>query len=125
MFLKSKAEITETALYLHCFATAVLKAMPEGTGDTFGIGEDDFIIELYPFAELIQKRTTEAWADGRHSTGVFCYDAMPDLADWFVAAAARIPPPQLNRSMRLSDGLPELDEFDLDLARVIEIHTAC
>lgn len=119
---KSRQEVIETGMILHYLAEEILKILPDGTGDQFGIGEDDFIIELYPFAELIEKRITEAYADGKQANGVFVFDAMPEVAIWFVEAAMRVPEPPLNTPLKLNVRFPELDEFDLDLARVIEVH---
>lgn len=123
--IKSRQETIETAMILHYLTEEILKVLPEYSSldNLFGIGEDDFVIELYPYAELIEKRTTEAFADGKHANGVFVFDAMPELAIWFVEAAMREGVEPVDAPLALSAGFPEIDEFDLDLARVIEVHT--
>ena len=104
------------ALYLHCFATEVLKQLDEGTGDLFGIGEDCFIVQLYPYAELISSAHDKALEDKRNFKGTFVYDVMEELAGLFVDSIMR---QQITVCADMAYELPELDEFKLDVDRVV------
>ncbi len=107
------------ALYLHCFATEVLKQLPESTGDLFGIGEDYFIVLLYPFAEMISHTKDKAEELGLHFQGVFVYDCMEELAGLFIATIMR---QKIEVCAAMAYELPELDEFELDVVRVVASH---
>ncbi len=107
------------ALYLHCFATEVLKQLPESTGDLFGIGEDYFIVLLYPFAEMIASTKDKAEELGKQFQGVFVYDCMEELAGLFIATIMR---QKIEICAAMAYELPELDEFELDVSRVVSRH---
>ena len=111
-----KPEQAYTAMLLHYFAKKVLYELPENTGDTFGIGEDDFIMALYPYAELIVKLANQAVDRGKDFDGLRIYDAFDLMAECLVISVLR----QSGAPMEYE--LPELDEFELDILRVIESH---
>ena len=111
----------EIGMYLHYFATEVIKQLPECTGDLFGIGEDALVLDLYPFAELIVNVSNKAYEDGKHFTGVFVYDAMEELVGLFIATIMRQQPEGDNT---MAYEMPELDEYELDVVRVVDSHTA-
>ena len=104
------------ALYLHCFTTEVLKQLPESTGDLFGIGEDVFIVLLYPFSKLIVDAHDKTTGDGKQFQGVFVYDVMEELAGLFIAAVMR---QKITVCATMAYELPELDMFELDVNRVV------
>tara|TARA_R110000803_G_scaffold5230_3_gene17332 strand:- start:122 stop:808 length:687 start_codon:yes stop_codon:yes gene_type:complete len=107
----------EIAMYLSYFTEEILKQLPECTGDLFGIDEDCFVIELYPFAESIFKHTYEAKAEGSDFTGVFGYDAMEELAGLWISTVMRQQPIATTTT---TYEMPELDEFELDIVRVVD-----
>lgn len=111
--------LAEDALYLHCFATEVLKQLPEGTGDLFGIGEDHFIMGLFPFAQLIAKTKGEAVDDKKYFAGTFVYDCMEELAGLWIATVMR---QQIEICAAMAYEMPELDEYELDVVRVVNSH---
>ena len=106
--------LPEVAMHLHYFAEEVLKQLPDSIGDLFGIGEDCLVLELYPFAELIFKYMCEAIDDKKEFNGVFVYDVMEELAGLWITTATKDPG---------TCEVPELDEFELDIARVVGQYT--
>ncbi len=117
---KQRASSDEVAMTLCYFATEVIDQLPETCGDLFGLGEDDFIMALYPYAKLIVSMTDEAHESGRNFKYVFVYEAMAELAEFFIAAVLR---QEITICAAMAYELPEIDEFALDVARVIEAHT--
>ena len=101
------------ALYLHCFATEVVSQLDESTGDLFGIGEDCFIVKLYPYSELIATIHEEELAKKRKFSGTFVYDVMEELAGLFISSIMR------QEADTMEHEFPELDEFKLDVVRVV------
>ncbi len=109
------------ALYLHCFATEVLKQLPESTGDLFGIGEDVFIVLLYPFSKLIVDAHDKATGEDKlNFSGTFVYDVMEELAGLFISAVMR---QQITVCATMAYELPELDMFELDVNRVVPFYS--
>lgn len=110
-----KPNTAEVAMNLHYLAEEILSSLHDRCiGVLFGIGEDDFIMELYPYAEMIVKMTDEAHANGKNFRFVFVYEAMENLAEFFWSAVKRQNAPQFECKM------PEMDEFVLDIQRTID-----
>ena len=109
---------TEIAMNLHYLAEAILNYIPDdsGTGDIFGIGEDCFIRELYPYAQLIAELTDQADSKGHKFKGIFVYEAMEPLAELFMGIVDR------QEAEECAAEMPDIDEFELDILRVIESH---
>ena len=106
----------EVAMNLHYLAEAILKHLSEDEciGDIFGIGEDDFIMELYPYANLIVQLTDKAYFDGKQFSGVFVYDCMEVVAQnfWFIVENQDAKPLEFN--------MPDIDAFKLKVLLAIE-----
>ena len=117
MKVKNAAEVN---MYSHYLAIEIIKELPELTGDMFGLGECDFIYELLPYAELIVSMTNEAHDNGKQFNCTFVYDAMEDIAEYFIAIVLR---QQITVCAAMAYEMPDIDEFKLDVARVIEVHT--
>jgi len=108
------------AMYLHYFAEEVIKQSPDSIGDLFGIGEDCFVLELFPFAQLINKCVDIALEDDRHLSGVFVYDAMEELAGLFIALIMR----NNLSAVPMAYEMPKLDQFELAVVQVVEKHSS-
>jgi len=69
---------------------------------------------------LIVKCTYEAHDKEQYFNGVFVYDAMEELAGLWIATVMR---QKIEVSAQMAYELPELDEFELDVVRVVASHT--
>jgi len=107
----------EKAMYHFYFVTEVIRTIPENQciGDLFGIGEDCFVIELYPFSNLFYRKVDEAYRNGHEFSGCAVYEIVKPLAEYFWEQIER----QELKPLEVS--LPDKDEFELDLNRVIEM----
>ena len=103
----------QIATYHYYLCDAVLKALPEGhtVGDLFGLGEDEFISEMYQYSKAFYLYVDQLWNNGAQFSGVVVYDVCESLADLFVSTSAEL------------EELPELDAFKLDLVRVMDDYT--
>ena len=115
--ITSEAEI---AMNLHYLAEAIISYINDETctGDIFGIGEDDLVMELYPYAQLIVKLTDDAYQAGRQFSGVFVYDSIQEIAENFMGIVER------QNVGQCAAVMPDIDEFELDVARVISAYTS-
>lgn len=107
------------AMFLHCFATEVLKQLPEPVGDLFGTGQDCFVMDLFPYAVLIVAEF-DTQLETRNFTGTFIYDAVEELADLFIASVMR---QQDLVCLTEAYTMPDIDEFQLDVVRVTYSHS--
>lgn len=103
----------EIAMIVHYLAVELLKS-DHCIGDMFGIGEDDFVMELYPYANKIAKMTDEAYLNGSRFQGVHVYECMRGIAEFFWGIVER------QNARPMDSAMPEMDEFELDVARVID-----
>jgi len=112
---KSTSE-AEIAMNLHYLAEAIIKCIPDDTcvGNIFGVGEDDLVMQLYPYAQLIVKLSDKAYDEGANFSGVFVYEAMEELAELFMGIVDR------QNASPLECEMPDIDEFELDILRVIK-----
>ncbi|BEI26563.1 hypothetical protein DDN26_14470 [Vibrio cholerae] len=106
------------ATYHFYLCTAVLKEMEKrdlNTGDNLGIGEDVFVTELYPYSNLLY-RHVNAHTDlpNTHWKESDFYDVCDQLAAFFVDAIEQ------QETAPLESVMPELDEFELDIQRVLQ-----
>lgn len=111
-----KLEQAYIAMVHYYFVKKVIHELPECTGDMFGIGEDDFVMALYSYTELVVKLTIQASDEGKNFDGIRIYDAFDLMAECLVVAVLQC------KSAPMECELPELDEFELDILRVIESH---
>ncbi|ELA9367548.1 hypothetical protein QUN99_003438 [Vibrio parahaemolyticus] len=100
------------------FCTSVLQEIADrgiDSGDLTGVGEDVFIVEMYPYSNLLRQHIdvlesdpTSNWTDSK------LFDVCNNLAAFFVDAIER----QDTTNDRAV--MPELDEFHLDIQRVLQ-----
>lgn len=107
------------AMYHYYFSSHIINKI-DGSGDTFGLAEDDLVIELYAYSNLIWLKIT-------------VFDGC-DISDFhsFIADCAAIITDEINNLIEDNKGpdsdmgffeLMDIDEFELDLTRVIHCHT--
>ena len=71
-------------------------------------------MELYHYAELVVELADKAIEQGEQFSGVFVYEAMEELAAFFVASVLR------QEAKPMECALPDMDEWELDVQRVID-----
>ncbi|HAS6097062.1 MULTISPECIES: hypothetical protein [Vibrio] len=102
------------AKYHFYFTTAVLKHAEENgisIGDSFGHGEDDFVVDLYPYSNLIYRCVDELEQAPNRWKESDLFDVVDNLSDCFWGIIEREEHEPMEASM------PCLDEFELDIKR--------
>jgi hypothetical protein len=104
------------ALVHFYFATELLKDLSEkelSIGDVIGVGEDVFLLDLYPYSNLIHKVMADFDIDvcDIRTHELYVYDS---LADCFWGIVER--DSQANEFAVM----PDKDEFELDVNRLID-----
>ncbi|OKQ18231.1 hypothetical protein [Vibrio antiquarius] len=106
------------AKYHFYFTTAVLKHAEDNhinIGDCFGYGEDNFVVDLYPYSNLIYRcvdeieRAPNKWKESE------LFDLVDNLSDCFWGIIEREGYDEMDTSM------PCLDEFELDIKRALNV----
>lgn len=107
------------ATYHHYFVTAILKYASENefqVADVFGVGEDEFVVSLYPFSNMIY-RIVDAHSQtdaGRHWKDSQLFGLMVNVAYSFWGAVEREDYDEMEAEM------PCPDEFELDVQRYLD-----
>ncbi len=105
------------ATYHFYLTQAVLKTIAESgqtVGDIFGIGEDTFVTELYPYSNLLYRCVSE------HEANPDCnwkesdiFETVNELAELFMAIVER------DTASPLEAHMPDIVEFELDIKRIL------
>lgn len=98
----------EISQYHYFLTSAILDKLPEGQsiGDLFGMGEDNFVLEIYDHAMAFYLEGDRLFRAGCDFPGVVVYDITDELAECFWSLFG------------IFEELPEVDAFALDVARV-------
>ena len=102
------------ALVHFYFATELLKAMSEkelAIGDVIGVGEDVFLLDLYPYSNLIHKIMADFDID---VCDIRTHELYDSLADCFWGIVER------DTQAKEFAVMPDKDEFELDVNRLID-----
>ena len=83
-------------------------------GDIFGIGEDDLVMQLWDYAEALEKAWVEFERD-RSSPGVFAYDVSDN-------SASRLMIEMMEHPSAIEDSLPALDEWQEKINRLVDLY---
>jgi len=106
------------SMYHFYLTSEILKKVPS-TGDIFGLAEDDLVIEIYPYSNLIWRKCTE-FCDGE--IGDF-YSFIADCAAIITDTIEDLDGNQIDKANVKFIELMDIDEFELDVVRVINCHT--
>ena len=108
----------ECVAILHYYLTFhIIEWASEGescVGDKFGIGEDDLVMQLWCYAEAIEKAWIEFERD-RNAPGVFAYD----VAD---GSAPKLMIEMMEHPNAIEDSLPALDEWQKKVNRLVDLY---
>lgn len=99
------------------FTTAVLQYAEENgisIGDSFGHGEDDFVVELYPYSTLIYRCVDELVKGPNFWVESALFDVVDNLTDCFWEIIEREQHEPMETSMSCQTCK---DEFELDIKR--------
>ena len=112
--VQKKQQAANIATFHFYMTTEVLKHAPDGNiGDIFGISEDVFVQELYEYTYLFCKKIDQAQSAGALFSEEMSIASADALADWFWGQVDRCNPVNYAK-------MPEFDEFELDITRVLE-----
>lgn len=115
-------DAAEVGMYQHYFATELLKQLPDSCLDLFNVGEDCFVMNLYPYADLITKHVLLSLEDKDSELQViFAYEAMEELAGLWMATVMR-QKIQVHDEMQYQ--MPALDQFELAVIQVMAKHSS-
>lgn len=106
----SERNHAEIGMYHYFFADAILNSIPNGDniGDIFGMGQDSFVMELYPLTEAFWLKVDSLYQSGHDFKGVIVYDLMDKVAECFWLSVVNC------------GGIPSVDDFVLELGNVVD-----
>lgn len=107
----------ENAMYLYYLATAIIQQTPAlfYSNELRNEGEDGFVMDLFPFAQVLLDQINKVYYEGKRWWCVMAYDICDPLAQWFWDTVET----QLHHQPNVFK-MPDLADFQLEVIRLID-----